>query len=243
MDRSQLQELIQSDLDGELSGTERAELARLLLRDPEARRLHNEFRLTDRLLRAIPLADPPTGLRADILAAPALSVRPAVPVPRQYGWPLYRVAAAVLGGFLIVGISYVLLDGKQPGSNLQGSLNAAGVPQTMAPIASQDHLLMRAENVELNASLRRDGKYLSLELNSTATIPCEVIARIDPAMTALVGNPGNAHLSTSSGQVTVRLETGSQALKLDFSGAAPIQLELRSGGRLLGEGRLSVRDP
>jgi hypothetical protein len=27
---------------------------------------------------------------------------------------------------------------------------------------------------------------------------------------------------------------------LDFSGAAPIQLELRAGGRLLGEGSLSV---
>lgn len=243
MDRSQLQDLIQSDLDGELSGTERAELARLLLRDPEARRLHNEFRLTDRLLRAIPLSDPPPGLRADILAAPALSVRPAVPVPRQYGWPLYRVAAAVLGGFLIVGISYVLLDGKAPGINLQGSLNAAGDPQTTAPTASQDHLSMRAENVELSATLQRDGRNFRLELNSTATIPCEVIARIDPAMTTLVGNSGDAHLTTSSGQVTVRLETGSQAVKLDFSGAAPIQLELRSGGRLLGEGRLSVRDP
>ena len=69
MDRGQLQELIQADLDGELSVAERAELARLLLQDPEARRLHGEFRQTDQLLRDIPAAEPPPGLRAAILAA------------------------------------------------------------------------------------------------------------------------------------------------------------------------------
>ena len=41
MDKGQLQELIQADLDGELSVAERAVLARLLLQDPEARRLHD----------------------------------------------------------------------------------------------------------------------------------------------------------------------------------------------------------
>ena len=102
---------------------------------------------------------------------------------------------------------------------------------------------MRAEGVEVSASLRRNGQTLRLELNSSATIPCEVIARIDPATTTFVGSPGDAQLTTASGQVTVQLATGSQVVVLDFSGAAPIQLELRSAGRLLGEGRLSVSDP
>jgi hypothetical protein len=39
------------------------------------------------------------------------------------------------------------------------------------------------------------------------------------------------------------LATGSRVFVLDFSGAGPIQLQLRSGGRLLAEGRLSVSDP
>ena len=50
-------------------------------------------------------------------------------------------------------------------------------------------------------------------------------------------------LTAASDQVTVQLATGSEVFALDFSGAAPIQLQLRSGGRLLGEGRLSVSDP
>ena len=229
MDKGQLQELIQADLDGELSVAERADLARLLLQDPEARRLHEEFRRTDRLLRDVAAAEPPPGLRAAILAGSTQSVRPGDSGRRQYGLPFYRMAAVILGGLLIVGLSFVLIDAHVPGADLQGSL-----------IAPQGHLSLRAEGAEVSASLRRDGEKLRLELNSSTTIPCEIIARIDPATTTFVGKTGDAALTTASGQVTVAPATGSQAIVLDFSGAAPIQLELRAGGRLLGEGSLSV---
>jgi anti-sigma factor RsiW len=229
MDKSQLQELIQADLDGELSVAERADLARLLLQDPEARRLHEEFRRTDQLLRNIAAAEPPPGLRAAILAGSAQSVRPGNTGQRQYGLSLYRMAAVILGGLLIAGLSYVLIDAKVPGTELQGSL-----------IAPQGHLSLRAEGAEVSASLRRDGEMLRLELNSSTTIPCEIVARIDPATTTFVGKTGDAALTTASGAVTVVPATGSQAIVLDFSGATPIQLELRAGGRLLGEGSLSV---
>ena len=233
MDKGQLQELIQTDLDGELSVTERAELARLLLRDPEARRLHDDFRRTDQLLHDIPKVEPPLGLRAAVVAGLAPSLRPAEPVQRQYGWPLYGMAAAIVGGLLIVGISYLLLDGNSSRTDLQGSLRAA----------PQDQLSMRAEGIEVSASLRREGELLRLEVNASTTMPCEVIARIDPATTTFVGSAGDAELTTASDQVTVQLPTGSEGFALNFSGAAPIQLQLRSQGRLLREGRLSVSDP
>ena len=233
MDKGRLQELIQTDLDGELSATERAELARLLLQDPEARRLHGDLRQTDKLLRDIPQAESPPGLRAAILGRPALSERPRDPAARQYGPAPYQMAAAILGGLLIVGISYVLLDGNSSQSDLQGSLAAA----------SQVQLSIRAEGAEVSASLRRDGESLRLELDVSTTIPCEVIARIDPATTTFVGGANDAQLTVASDQVAVHLPTGSEVFALEFSGAAPIQLQLRSGGRLLGEGRLSVSDP
>ena len=232
MDKGQLQELIQTDLDGELSVTERAELARLLLRDPEARRLHNDFRRTDQLLHDIPKVEPPHGLRAAVLAGLAPSVRPAEPVQRRYGWPLYGMAAAIVGGLLIVGISYLLLDGNSSRTDLQGSLRSA----------PQDQLSMRAEGVEVSALLRREGELLRLEVNASTTMPCEFIARIDPATTTFVGSAGDAVLTTGGDQVTVQLPTGSEDFALNFSGAAPIQLQLRSRGLLLGEGRLSAVD-
>ena len=69
MSSDELQELIQADLDGELSGAGRAELARLLLQDPEARRLHGELRQTDKLLRDIP-GEPPPGPERQFLGQP-----------------------------------------------------------------------------------------------------------------------------------------------------------------------------
>jgi hypothetical protein len=98
---------------------------------------------------------------------------------------------------------------------------------------------MRADGAGVSASLQRTGQSLRLELKVSTTIPCEVIARIDPATTTFVGNPADAQLNTASGEATVQLATGSRIFVLDFSGAGPIQLQLRSGGRLLGEGRLS----
>ncbi len=242
-DTSRIHELIQADLDGELSVTERADLARLLLRDPEARRLHNEFRQTDQLLRDIASAEPPPGMRAAILAGSELSARPVNPRNHQYGWPVYRMAAVILGGLLIVGISYLVRDGDAPGTDLQGSLGPAGGARTTGLIATRDHLSMQAEGVEVSATLRRNGRQLRLEMNTTATIPCEVIASIDPATTTFVGKTGDAQLTDATGQVTVQLAIGSQAFVLDFSGAAPIRLQLRSEGRLLQEGRLSVSGP
>ena len=241
MDSTRLNELIQSDLDGALSAAERAELARLVLQDPEARRLHDQFRRLDQLLHDIPQTEPPSSLRAAILAGgPSMSERPGAPGRRQYGWPPYRLAAAILGGLMIVGISYFLRDGSAPGADLQGSMAAGGRQEA---IAVRDHWSMRAESVEASASLRREGEGLRLELNLSATIPCEVIARFDPATTTLVGKPADARLIAASGLVTVQSATGRQVYVLDFSRAAPIQLQLRSGGRLLGEGKLSVSAP
>lgn len=243
MDRDQLQALIQADLDGELSVTERAELARRLLQDPEARRLHDEFRRTDQLLRGIGSVAPPHGMRDTILSR---SARPSSHGPsrhRQYGWPGYRVAAVILGGLLIAGLSYLLMDADVPRTELQGSFGAGVGPDTSGTGAPQDYLSMRAEGAEVSATLQRNGQGLRLELTLSTTIPSEVIARIDPATTAFVGDPGDARLEPESGLATVQLAAGSQVFVLDFSGAGPIDLQLRSGGRLLAEGKLSVGKP
>jgi hypothetical protein len=241
MDRSQLVELIQADLDGALSAAERADLARLLLRDHEARRLHEEFRQLDQLLHDIPRADPPPALRAAILSGSAGQAgRDADRA--QSRLPVYRLAAAILGGLLIVGLGYLVLDAGVPGSELQGSLGRASDPESSGRLARRDNLSLQAEGVELDATLRRNGAGLRLELAVSTRIPCEVVAMVDTAKMTFVGSPGDAQPSTASGQVAVRLASGSEVFVLDFAGVAPIQLQLRAGGRVVGEGSLSVGD-
>jgi anti-sigma factor RsiW len=240
MDSTRLHELIQSDLDGALSTAERAELARLLLQEPEARRLHAQFGRLDRLLRDIPLAEPPAGLRAAILAEPAMSPRGGSLQRAQHGWPLYGVAAAVLGGMAILGIGYVLFDDRAPGAGLQGSVVAAG---GMGTIASRDRWTFQAEGIEASASLRREGEGLRLELKLSTAMACEAIAAFDPATTSLVGMPVGTLLNPVSGQVVIPLEAGTGVYVLDFSRAAPIELQLHADGRLLAQGTLSTVAP
>jgi hypothetical protein len=236
MELARMLELIQAQLDGELPAGERAELARLVLQDAEARRLHDEFLGMERLLRAVPVAEPPAGLRQSILAGSGPPDRADDAGSRRWRASTYRVAAAIVGGLMIVGVAYLVRDGQAPGTELQGSMQGAGDPRDAS-------LTLRAEGVAVNASLRRDGARLRLELGSSTDISCEIAVRIDPAKTTFAGSADEANLTTANDEVTIRLAAGRQVNVLDFSGAAPIRLELRSGGRLLAEGRLSVSDP
>lgn len=240
MDNNRLQELIQSELDGALSAAERAELARQLLQDPQARRLHDQYGRLDRLLRDIPLAEPPDGLRAAILAEPASPPRPGSAPRPERPWPIYGLAAAVLGGMAIVGIGYLLMDDRTPGPDLQGSVVPPG--QTGAG-AIRDQWSIQAEGVKASASLRRAGEGQRLELKLSATGPVEIIAGFDPAATSLVGEPSGVRLDPDGGRVVIEPAAGSWTYELQFSRAAPIELRLRAGEQLLAEATLTTGAP
>jgi hypothetical protein len=169
-------------------------------------------------------------------------LRQAEPRRAQRTQPSWRLAAVVVGGLLVAGISYQLLDAGAPGPDLQGSLGRADSVESVGRIAAQDRLSLRAEGVEVDATLSRNGERLSLEIDLTTSIPCEVIARIDPATTAFLGSRGDSQPHVAGSQVAVRLESGRRVFALDFSGTAPIELQLKSAGRVLAEGRLSVSD-
>jgi anti-sigma factor RsiW len=240
MDGARLQELIQSELDGELSAAERAELARLLLQDPQARRLHHQYGRLDRLLRDIPLAEPPAGLRAAILAEPAAPSRQGSLGRAGRAWPAYGLAAAVLGGLAIVGIGYLLLGDRTPGTDLQGSVVAAGGAGSRA---SRGQWSVQAEGIEASASLQRTGEGQRLELKLSATGPTEVILGFDPAATSLVGETAGAQLDAAGGRVVIEPAAGTWNYVLHFSRVAPIELRMRAGERLLAEETLTTGAP
>ena len=243
MERSRLEALVQAQLDDELSTAQRAELASLLLRDAAARRLHDEFQRTDRLLRDIPVAEPPAGLREAILAGSARPERSeAVPGPRRWEFA-QRIAATVVGGLLIVGLAYLVADGRAPGTALQGSLEAGRGPQLPGPPAEEARASLQAAGIAVDAVLHRDGEALRLELGSAASLPVEVAIRIDPRSTSFAGGAGSASLAASGDEIVVRLPAGRQRTTLDLSGAAPLQLELRAGGRVLNTARFALSGP
>jgi hypothetical protein len=240
MERARLEELIQAQLEGELSAAERADLARVLLQDAGARRLHDEFVRIDRLLRDIPPADPPPGLREYILAGTAPPDRSAGPGNPRRWVTAQRLAAAVAGGLLIVGLAYVLSDGRGPVGELQGSLQGGRGPDIPESVAQVSRASLQADGIVVEGLLRRDGGTLRLELGSSAQMPAEVAVRFDPALTSFAGSAVGASLASVPGEIVVRLPAGRQRTVLDFSGAAPTELEVRAGGRILGTAEFAL---
>lgn len=239
MQRARLEELIQAQLDDELSAAERAELARLLLQDADARRLHDDYLRTDRLLREVPAADPPPGMREEILAACAGQVRPAGTGHWRRWAPLQRLVAGAVGGLLVVGLAYMLSDGRAPGSDLQGSVHAGRGTEIPAAAAQEMRASLQAEGIQVNALLRGEDGALRLELRSEARVPVEVAVKFDRATTSYDGSPSDTSLDQASGEVVVQLPAGRQRRELDFAGAASLGLELRAGGQVLAAARLA----
>jgi len=109
-------DLIQADLDGELDGPARAELARYLLAHPEARAEREALARVCTALDAIPAEDPPPDLQSRIMAA--------LP-PLQRGKPApLRFAAGLAGAALVATLAYQLgvTRAPLPSSHLVGTM-------------------------------------------------------------------------------------------------------------------------
>ena len=109
-------DLIQADLDGELDGPARAELARYLLAHPEARAEREALARVCSALDAIPAEDPPPDLQSRIMAA--------LP-PLQRGKPApLRFAAGLAGAALVATLAYQLgvTRAPLPSSQLVGTM-------------------------------------------------------------------------------------------------------------------------
>lgn len=97
------QELIHADIDGELNGAQRAELARTLLSDPEARALHDDLKRLSASLDALPVVEPPADLMANILSALPLPTPGRMrPAWIEHRWRYAALVAGVLAGGTLV---------------------------------------------------------------------------------------------------------------------------------------------
>jgi anti-sigma factor RsiW len=101
-------ELINAEIDGVITGPQRAELNRLLLADPSVRALRDDLLRTCRALDDMPREELPAGLHEAIVAR----VPVAMPTLRGHrgsslvSRPLLRYAAAFGGGLLVSALAF-----------------------------------------------------------------------------------------------------------------------------------------
>jgi hypothetical protein len=214
-----LLELIQADLDGQLDGADKAELARRLLADPAARRLQDDLRRTDTLLRDLPRVPPPDDLRSAVQEALGLPDHDRGGRRVANGGVGFRLAAAVVAGLVVVGLGYGMLSERSDTTALQGSMAEAARPAAA----------LKAGRGEVFARLApsQDGTRLTLEASGGAT--GNVLLDYDPARISCRSADGAAALSSpATGQWLLSLPAGSQSVTLVCSGEGPVQLESRS---------------
>ncbi len=101
-------ELINAEIDGVLTGAQRAELNRLLLADPSVRALRDGLTRTCRTLDEMPRAEIPAGLHEAIVTGLPVAAPKSHPFRRAAftSRPLLRYAAAFGGGLLVSALAF-----------------------------------------------------------------------------------------------------------------------------------------
>jgi hypothetical protein len=160
--------LINAEVDGELDGQQRGELARRLLADPEARALREEFRRLCAALDAVEDVEPPPLLRESILTALPQST----PI-RERSWrstPRIRYAAIILLVLAAGAIVYETVHGPKPSTTeVMGTMGPAGETTILEAVR------LDGGPVAGRVSLYRDRAGLGLKFELSASGPVDVL--------------------------------------------------------------------
>ena len=159
--------LIHAELDGDLSSQQRADLARLLLVDPQLRALRDELKGLCNRLDAIGQVEPPPQLRDSILNR--LPSVPVAPTYRKASLGRWRLAAMVAGLLMAGTIVYETVQGPAPGSKETAGTMAADAPTTV------DSVALGGGSLTGRATLYRDKNGLALGLEVSTGEPVDVI--------------------------------------------------------------------
>ena len=158
--------LIQAELDGQLDGSQRAELAKGLLADPEVRAAREQFLRVQALLESVEDVEPPADLRSRVLQA-----LPATPGPVRTRWPAqrWRYAALIAG---VVGAGTLVYETVSPGT---GSNETFGTIAARRTSPAPDAVVLDPGPVTGRLSLYRDGNSLVLSYDLAARGPVDVL--------------------------------------------------------------------
>jgi hypothetical protein len=163
--------LIHADIDGELDGRQRHELARYLLADPEARALREDLRRLCTTLDALGDVDPPPQLRQSILDALPQSTPPRS--RSRWSAPRLRYAALIASVLAAGAVVYETVEGPAPATDAVGTMAAAGARATV------DTVRLGNGPVSGRVSLYRDSAGLGLKFELVASAPVDVLVASD----------------------------------------------------------------
>ena len=161
-------------MDGELDAGQRAELARQLLRDPQARAMREDFRRLCAALDGLEQVDPPPELQQGILAALPRLQQPSVKQPSAkqpvVAARLWRYAAVIVGVLAAGAIVSEMLRGPTPSTG-----EVAGTMALPPAAVLVDTATLGSGPLSGSVSLYRDRTALALRFEVLASAPIDVL--------------------------------------------------------------------
>jgi anti-sigma factor RsiW len=201
--------LIHAELDGDLTSQQRAELARLLLAEPEMRRLRDELQGLCSRLDAIGQVEPPPQFKDSVLNR--LPSVPHATAYRKASFGRWRLAAMIAGLLTAGTIVYETVQGPAPGTRETAGTLAADVATTV------DSVAVGGGPVTGRATLYRDKSGLAIGLEVSAVEPVDVLIATAGRSFRISGLGGSA--PTGGTRQTVALpgvRMQGQAIELSF---------------------------
>ena len=201
--------LIHAELDGDLSGEQRADLARLLLADPQVRALRDQLRGVGSRLDALGQGEPPPELKDSIV-----SRLPSAPAATTYStassFSRWRLAAMVAGLLMAGTIVYEIAQGPAPGSR-----EIAGTMATDAPTIV-DSAAVGGGAVTGRATLYRDKSGLAVGLEVSAQEPVDVLISTE-GHTFRINGLGSSNPAGSTRHMLALPGVGTQGQDIELS--------------------------
>jgi anti-sigma factor RsiW len=202
-------ELIHAELDGDLSSQQRADLARLLLAEPEMRRLRDEMQRLCSRLDAVGQVDPPPPFKDSVLNR--LPSVPHATAYRKAAFGRWRLAAMIAGLLTAGTIVYETVQGPAPGSRETAGTMTADVPTSVDSVALGDG------PVTGRATLYRDKSGLAIGLEVSAVEPVDVLIATGGRSFRISGLGGSVRIVSTRQTIAlpgVRMQ--GQAIELSF---------------------------
>ena len=243
-------DLMNADLDGEISAQDKQALTAFLAEDAEAQAAYADLQALFSELAATPSLDSPPHLKYAIMdsfkAAPKAAAQP--PLWQELlAMPVFKHAAAFAAGAIM---TFALISSNQIQNTAFNDVTGlvGTISETEMNGSVQDSIELTGTDLTGIVSLRTSGALAYVDFNLTSTNPIEVVAEFtDPDLWfrgfAQLEN-GNALISTGEGEVSMRMQGKNRyAVYLNHTGAseADISLKFYSAGNLIQEGSLRMQ--
>lgn len=243
MTADEIRELINREIDGDLSPSEKRRLAQALRRNPQARRLQSELKQVGTALASVRAVEPPphmagrigAEIRARAAAFSSAGTHARAAVARRSSW--WESISPVVFGPSMVRYGTVFAGGLVAGALLFMVIVHPGPAPSVSGSAATGSLLAQSESFPVNvpgtqgtvtAIPTETGKELTLRLNCSSATTTKLM--FDPSRVKL---ENLSELQSAGGPVAVNngvveiTGTGTQKCTLRFSGVKDSRLSVQ----------------